>query len=115
MAAIKFLCPKVSSTCSVPAAPNATTPDDINNDTSISGSSRNDQQLPEQRLDHFLRRERLWEDSSCRRNACTDMGFYLNGSQADRGSKDITTLYMSAKKMPARYFSSDKLQNGLNI
>ncbi|KAF9402540.1 hypothetical protein BGZ94_004878, partial [Podila epigama] len=42
-------------------------------------------------------------------------GFYLNGSQADRGSKDITTLYMSAEKMPARYFSSDKVQNGLNI
>ncbi|KAG0276876.1 hypothetical protein BGZ95_006898, partial [Linnemannia exigua] len=42
-------------------------------------------------------------------------GFYLNGSQADRGSKDITTLYMSAEKIPARYFSSDKVQNGLNM
>lgn len=42
-------------------------------------------------------------------------GFYLNGSQADRGSKDITTLFESAQKMPTRYFLSDKVQNGLNI
>ncbi|KAF9131526.1 hypothetical protein BGW39_001702 [Mortierella sp. 14UC] len=42
-------------------------------------------------------------------------GFYLNGSQADRGSKDITTLFKSAKEMPARYLSSDRVQNGLNI
>ncbi|KAF8920976.1 hypothetical protein BGZ58_004166, partial [Dissophora ornata] len=42
-------------------------------------------------------------------------GFYLNGSQADRGSMDITTLFESAQKQPARYFSSDRVQNGLNI
>ncbi|KAG0279993.1 hypothetical protein BGZ97_009474, partial [Linnemannia gamsii] len=42
-------------------------------------------------------------------------GFYLNGSQADRGSKDVTTLFESAQKMPTRYFSSDKVQNGLNV
>ncbi|KAF9151680.1 hypothetical protein DFQ26_001160, partial [Actinomortierella ambigua] len=42
-------------------------------------------------------------------------GFYLNGSQADRGSRDVTTLFESAEKMPTRYFSSDKLQNGVNI
>ncbi|KAF9176748.1 hypothetical protein BGZ51_009713, partial [Haplosporangium sp. Z 767] len=42
-------------------------------------------------------------------------GFYLNGSQADRGSKDVTTLFESAQEMPARYLSSDKVQNGLNI
>jgi replication-associated recombination protein RarA len=29
-------------------------------------------------------------------------GFYLNGSQADRGSKDVTTLFESAQKMPTR-------------
>ena len=43
-------------------------------------------------------------------------GFYLNGSQADRGSKDIATLFEVAQKMPRRYLSSfDKVQNGLNI
>ncbi|KAK3827173.1 MAG: hypothetical protein JOS17DRAFT_749111 [Linnemannia elongata] len=42
-------------------------------------------------------------------------GFYLNGSQADRGSKDVTSLFESAQEMPARYLSSDKVQNGLNI
>ncbi|KAG0195127.1 hypothetical protein BGX28_002234, partial [Mortierella sp. GBA30] len=42
-------------------------------------------------------------------------GFYLNGSKADRGSTDVTTLFESAQEMPARYFSSDKVQNGLNI
>ncbi|KAF9312447.1 hypothetical protein BG003_006268 [Podila horticola] len=42
-------------------------------------------------------------------------GFYLNGSQADRGSKDVTTLFESAQEMPARYLSSDRVQNGLNI
>ncbi|KAG0010957.1 hypothetical protein BGZ82_003210 [Podila clonocystis] len=42
-------------------------------------------------------------------------GFYLNGSRADRGSKDVTTLFESAQKMPTRYFSSDKVQNGLNV
>ncbi|KAG0007905.1 hypothetical protein BGZ81_004500, partial [Podila clonocystis] len=35
-------------------------------------------------------------------------GLYLNGSRADRGSKDVTTLFESAKDMPARYLSSDK-------
>jgi len=42
-------------------------------------------------------------------------GFYLNGSRAYRGSKDVTTLFESAQKIPIRYFSSDKVQNGLNI
>ncbi|KAI1297001.1 hypothetical protein EDD11_007314 [Mortierella claussenii] len=42
-------------------------------------------------------------------------GFYLNGSQADRGSKDVTTLFVIAQEMPTRYLSSDKLQNGLNV
>ncbi|KAF9556060.1 hypothetical protein BGW38_009209 [Lunasporangiospora selenospora] len=42
-------------------------------------------------------------------------GFYMNGSQADRGSKDITTMFESAQVMPDRYLSSDKVQNGLNI
>ncbi|KAF9272749.1 hypothetical protein BGZ74_005085, partial [Mortierella antarctica] len=42
-------------------------------------------------------------------------GFYLNGSRADRGSKDVTSLFESAKDMPARYLSSDKVQNGLNV
>lgn len=42
-------------------------------------------------------------------------GSYLNGSRADRGSKDVTTLFESAQKMPTRYFSSDKVQNGLNV
>ncbi|KAG0010264.1 hypothetical protein BGZ81_002867 [Podila clonocystis] len=42
-------------------------------------------------------------------------GFYLNGSRADRGSKDVTTLFESAQKMPTRYFSSDLVQNGLNV
>ncbi|KAG0044704.1 hypothetical protein BGZ83_010081 [Gryganskiella cystojenkinii] len=42
-------------------------------------------------------------------------GFYMNGSQADRGSKDITTMFESAQEMPERYLSSDKVLNGLNI
>ncbi|KAF9344976.1 hypothetical protein BGX34_005164, partial [Mortierella sp. NVP85] len=42
-------------------------------------------------------------------------GFYLNGSQADRGSMDVTTLFESTLKMPERYSSSDKAQNGLNV
>lgn len=41
--------------------------------------------------------------------------FYLNGSQANRGLTDVTTLFELVKKMPTRYFSSDKVQNGLNI
>ncbi|KAG0208429.1 hypothetical protein BGX31_002333, partial [Mortierella sp. GBA43] len=42
-------------------------------------------------------------------------GFYLNGSSDDRGSSDVATLFKSALYMPDRYFSSDKMQNGLNI
>ncbi|KAG0332645.1 hypothetical protein BG004_001163 [Podila humilis] len=42
-------------------------------------------------------------------------GFYLNGSAADRGSNDITTLFKSAQGKAARYFSSDKTQNGHNV
>ncbi|KAF9426176.1 hypothetical protein BGZ76_002874, partial [Entomortierella beljakovae] len=42
-------------------------------------------------------------------------GFYMNGSQEDRGSKDITTLFESSRKLPLWYMSSDKVQNGLNI
>ncbi|KAG0248413.1 hypothetical protein BGZ95_008065, partial [Linnemannia exigua] len=42
-------------------------------------------------------------------------GFYLNGSQADRGSTDVTTLFESAQEMPVRYLLSDNVQNGLNI
>ncbi|KAI8358380.1 hypothetical protein B0O80DRAFT_280690 [Mortierella sp. GBAus27b] len=42
-------------------------------------------------------------------------GFYLNGSQTDRGSMDVSTLFESAQKMLSRYFSSDRMQNGLNV
>ncbi|KAG9071666.1 hypothetical protein KI688_005879 [Linnemannia hyalina] len=42
-------------------------------------------------------------------------GFYLNGSQADRGPNDVTTLFESARKRLSQYFSSDKEQNGLDI
>ncbi|KAG0161946.1 hypothetical protein DFQ30_004774, partial [Apophysomyces sp. BC1015] len=42
-------------------------------------------------------------------------GFYLNGSREDRGSKDVTTLFESAQKLPTRYFSADKALNGCNV
>lgn len=42
-------------------------------------------------------------------------GFYLNGRRADEGSKDVTTLLETAQKIPTRYFSSNKVQNGHNI
>ncbi|KAF9408340.1 hypothetical protein BGZ94_002347 [Podila epigama] len=42
-------------------------------------------------------------------------GFYLNSSQADRGSKDVATLFYSAFKMPNEYLSSDRVRNGLKV
>ncbi|KAG9067166.1 hypothetical protein KI688_011947 [Linnemannia hyalina] len=99
--------------CSGPFAPEATTSDDKG--TPLRGSPKNDHGIPNNDLITFFGVSGCGKTRAVVEMLAQNWGFYLNGSRADKGSRDVATLFESALDMPTRYFSSDKVQNGLNI